>query len=102
MIVADPRAIELVQMPHVEADFHFLQLTPGTNVALFNAMAHVVMIEGLADEKFIAERCDPREFASWRDFIVQERNSPEAAATSHGRPGRSDSRGRAAVRQRSE
>ena len=62
LIVADPREIELVRMPHVEADY-FLQLTPGTNVALFNAMAHVIVTEKLADEKFIAERCDPREFA---------------------------------------
>ncbi|HTY55612.1 MAG TPA: molybdopterin-dependent oxidoreductase, partial [Candidatus Binataceae bacterium] len=36
LIVADPRQIELVRMPHVEADY-FLQLTPGTNVALLNA-----------------------------------------------------------------
>ena len=33
LIVADPRAIDLVRTPHVEADYH-LQLTPGTNVAL--------------------------------------------------------------------
>jgi formate dehydrogenase major subunit len=77
LIVADPRAIELVRMPHVEADY-FLQMTPGTNVALFNAMAHVVVSEGLADEKFVSERCDPREYKIWRDFIVQEHNSPEA------------------------
>ena len=55
-------------MPHVDADY-FLQLTPGTNVALLNAFAHEIITEGLADEKFIAERCDSREFASWRDFI---------------------------------
>ena len=77
LIVADPRAIELVRMPHVEADY-FLQLVPGTNVALFNAMAHVVVSEGRAKEKFVSERCDPREYRIWRDFIVQEHNSPEA------------------------
>jgi formate dehydrogenase major subunit len=77
LIVADPREIELVRMPHVTADY-FLQLTPGTNVALFNAMSHVIVTEGLANEKFIAERCDPREFAVWRKVIVEERNSPEA------------------------
>ena len=53
LIVADPRAIELVRMPHVEADYH-LQLTPGTNVALFNAMAHVIVTEGLAQRRFRA------------------------------------------------
>ncbi len=61
LIVADPRQIELVRMPHVEADY-FLQLTPGTNVALFNAMAHTVVTEGLVDEKFVAERCESREY----------------------------------------
>jgi formate dehydrogenase major subunit len=77
LIVADPRQIELVRLPHVEADY-FLQLTPGTNVALLNAMAHVIVTEGLADEKFVEERCKPGEYKIWRDFIVGERNSPEA------------------------
>jgi formate dehydrogenase major subunit len=78
LIVADPRQIELVDMPHVHADY-FLQLTPGTNVALLNAIAHVIVSEGLTNETFIKERCDPREYARWREFIVEERNTPEAA-----------------------
>jgi formate dehydrogenase major subunit len=78
LIVADPREIELMRMPHVEADY-FLQLTPGTNVALFNAFAHVIVTEGLVNEEFVAARCDPREFKVWRDFAGEERNSPEAA-----------------------
>jgi formate dehydrogenase major subunit len=77
LLVADPHRIELVRMPHVEADY-FLQLRPGTNVALLNAMSHVIVTEGLANEAFVAERCEPREHKIWRDFIVQERNSPEA------------------------
>ena len=85
LIVADPREIDLVRMPHVEADY-FLQLTPGTNVALFNAMAHVVVTEGLVNEQFVAERCDPREFKQWREFIAGERNSPEAAGKITGVP----------------
>ncbi len=85
LIVADPREIELVRMPHVEADY-FLQLTPGTNVALFNAMAHVIVTEGLANENFVAERCEPHEFNRWRDFVVEERNSPEAAEKITGVP----------------
>src|SRR6202035_5207481 len=68
-----------------EADY-FLQLTPGTNVALFNAMSHVVVTEGLANESFIKERCDAREFQRWRDFIVEERNSPESAEKITGVP----------------
>ena len=49
LIVVDPRRIDLVRSPHIEADHH-LQLQPGTNVAVVNAMAHVVVTEGLVDE----------------------------------------------------
>src|SRR5207244_1040650 len=41
LIVIDPRRIELVKLPHVQAEQH-LPLRPGTNVAVINAMAHVV------------------------------------------------------------
>jgi formate dehydrogenase major subunit len=85
LIVADPREIELVRMPHVQADY-FLQLTPGTNVALFNALAHVVVTEGLVNEEFVAARCDAREFKSWRDFVAEERNSPEVVEKITGVP----------------
>ncbi|HXR24335.1 MAG TPA: formate dehydrogenase subunit alpha, partial [Candidatus Binataceae bacterium] len=85
LIVADPREIDLVRMPHVEADY-FLQLTPGTNVALFNAMAHVVVTEGLVNEQFVADRCDAGEFKQWREFSAGEHNSPEAAAKVTGVP----------------
>jgi formate dehydrogenase major subunit len=85
LIVADPRQIELVRMPHVEADY-FLQLTPGTNVALFNALAHTIVTEGLANDQFVRERCDAKEYAIWRDFIVRPENSPEAVAQVTGVP----------------
>ncbi|HAJ19986.1 MAG TPA: formate dehydrogenase subunit alpha, partial [Rhodospirillaceae bacterium] len=55
LIVADPRKIDLVRSPHVSASHH-IQLRPGTNVALMNALAHVVVTEGLVDEEFVAER----------------------------------------------
>src|SRR5262245_38919762 len=45
LIIIDPRTIDLVRMPHVEASYH-LKLRPGTNVALINSMAHVVVTEG--------------------------------------------------------
>jgi formate dehydrogenase major subunit len=77
LIVVDPRQIELVRTPHVKAEHH-LQLLPGTNVAVINALAHVVLTEGLADEKFIAERCDSDAFAAWAEFIKRPENSPEA------------------------
>src|SRR5690242_3017126 len=56
LIVIDPRRIDLVRTPHIEASYH-LPLKPGTNVAVLTAMAHVIVTEGLTDEAFIAERC---------------------------------------------
>ena len=41
LIVVDPRRIDLVRTPHIAAAHH-LQLKPGTNVAVINALAHVV------------------------------------------------------------
>ncbi|MCC0048831.1 MAG: formate dehydrogenase subunit alpha [Rhodobiaceae bacterium] len=79
LIVADPRRTELVRSPHIKAAHH-LQLRPGTNVALMNAIGHVVVTEGLVDEAFVAERCETKEFDRWRTFISEERNSPEALA----------------------
>ena len=49
LIVVDPRRIDLVRMPHVEAAYH-LPLRPGTNAAVLNALAHVIVSEGLVDE----------------------------------------------------
>ncbi len=76
LIVADPRKIDLVKSPHIEANFH-LPLLPGTNVALINALAHVVVTEGLVDEAYVRERCDLDAFEQWARFVAEERNSPE-------------------------
>jgi formate dehydrogenase major subunit len=85
LIVADPRRIDLVKSPHVQA-VHHLQLTPGTNVALLNAMAHVIVTEGLVDETYVIERCERDAFESWARFVAHERNSPEATAPLTGVP----------------
>ncbi len=85
LIVIDPRKIDLVKTPHVKADYH-LPLRPGTNVAIINAMAHVVVTEGLVDEPFVKERCDLTAFEQWRKFIAEERNSPEAVESVTGVP----------------
>jgi formate dehydrogenase major subunit len=77
LIVIDPRKTEMVRSAHVEAAYH-LPLRPGTNVAVVNAMAHVVVTEGLVDEKYVAERCDVKSFDTWRKFIAQPESSPEA------------------------
>ena len=63
-----------------------MQLKPGTNVALINALAHVVVTEGLVDEAFVAERCEPKSFAQWREFVARAENSPEAMAAVTGVP----------------
>jgi len=85
LIVADPRRIDLVRSPHIEAQHH-LPLLPGTNVALLNAMAHVVVTEGLIAENYVRERCDWAEFESWARFIALEKNSPEATEALTGVP----------------
>jgi len=77
LIIVDPRRIDLVKSAHVQADYH-LPLRPGTNVAMINAMAHTIVTEGLQNQAFIDERCDPAEYGKWLAFIREERNSPEA------------------------
>ena len=85
LIVADPRQIDLVDSPHVRADFH-LQLRPGSNVAFINAMAHVIVAEGLEDADYIARRCEETPYRKWREFILLEQNSPEATERATGIP----------------
>ena len=85
LIVVDPRRIDLVRMPHVEAQHH-LALRPGTNVAVLTALAHVIVTEGLVDEEFVRERCDWEAFQDWAHFVAEERNSPDTAETFTGVP----------------
>ena len=85
LIVVDPRRIDLVRTPHVAAEYH-LKLRPGTNVALLNALAHVVVTEGLVDEAFVRARCENASFERWRAFVAETRNSPEAMAEVTGVP----------------
>ncbi|WP_310570519.1 formate dehydrogenase subunit alpha [Gemmatimonas sp.] len=85
LIVIDPRRIDLVRSPHIQAAYH-LPLRPGTNVAVINAMAHVIVTEGLVHDAFVAERCDAKSFAQWCDFIALPENSPEATEAFSGVP----------------
>ncbi|RYE28486.1 MAG: formate dehydrogenase subunit alpha, partial [Hyphomicrobiales bacterium] len=85
LIVADPRKIDMVQSPHVKADYH-LPLRPGTNVALLNALSHVVVTEGLIDEAYVRERCDLGDFEHWARFVAREENSPEMSEQYTGVP----------------
>ncbi len=85
LIVIDPRRTEMVKSPHVDADYH-LPLLPGTNVAVVTSLAHVIVTEGLFDEKFIRERCDWEEFQHWAEFVSLPQNSPETVAKISGVP----------------
>jgi formate dehydrogenase major subunit len=85
LIIIDPRRIDLVRTPHIEADYH-LKLKPGTNVAMITALAHVVVTENLVAEDFVRERCEADSFAKWRTFVSEPRNSPEAMETITGVP----------------
>jgi formate dehydrogenase major subunit len=85
LIVADPRRIDLVRTPHIKAEHH-LALLPGTNVALLDSLAHVVVTEGLVNEAFVRERCEMQDFEVWARFVAEERNSPEAMESFTGVP----------------
>ncbi|CCH77053.1 Formate dehydrogenase [Nostocoides japonicum T1-X7] len=83
IIVADPRRIDLVRSPHVEASHH-LPVRPGTNVAFINAMAHTIVTEGLHDEAFLRDRCEDVE--AYLSFIARPENSPEETEAETGVP----------------
>ena len=53
LIVVDPRRTETAQA----ADLH-LAILPGTDVALFNGMLHLMLWEGLLDTEFIREHTE--------------------------------------------
>jgi formate dehydrogenase major subunit len=87
LIVVDPRTIDLVRSPHIQANHH-LKLRPGTNVAVVNAMAHVIVTEGLWNQAFVNSRCEEPAFAKWVDFIIDPANSPETLEAETGVPAR--------------
>ena len=83
IIVADPRRIDIVRTPHVEAAHH-LPVLPGSNVAFVNALAHTIVTEGLHDEEFLRSRCENVD--DYLAFIAREENSPESTALATGVP----------------
>ncbi|MBI2301943.1 MAG: formate dehydrogenase subunit alpha [Armatimonadetes bacterium] len=72
LIVVDPRRTELA----VYADVH-LALRPGTNVALFNALAKVLLDDGLIDRDYVNERLEG--FAELTTFLAGESLEEQAA-----------------------
>jgi predicted molibdopterin-dependent oxidoreductase YjgC len=77
VMVADPRSVDLSKM----ASLHLRQ-KPGTDVALLNAMMHIIIKEDLQDEDFINERTeDFKELAA-----TVEKYTPEMAENITGVP----------------
>jgi formate dehydrogenase major subunit len=85
LIVIDPRRIDLVHMPHIDAAYH-LPLRPGTNVAVLTALAHVIVTDGLVNEDFVRRRCEWDGFQAWAEFVADPINSPESVAALTGVP----------------
>jgi len=77
LAVADPRAIWLTEI----ADWH-LQLKPGSDVWLLNAMAHVIVTEGLENRPWI--EANTENFDAVREAVL--RYSPEEAEEVTGVP----------------
>ena len=77
LIVADPRRIGLTDIAHMH-----MQLRPGTDVWLLNAMAHVIVRDGLTDERFIREHTEG--FKSVVETVAEY--TPEAAEEVTGVP----------------
>lgn len=77
LIVADPRRIPLADQADV-----YLPLKPGTDIALLNAMLHVIVKEGLQDQSFIQSRTE-----GFQDILpVIEKYTPEFAEELTGVP----------------
>jgi predicted molibdopterin-dependent oxidoreductase YjgC len=64
IIVVNPKRIELCD----QADL-WIQQRPGTDVALFNAMANVILDEGLANLEFVRTRTEG--FEEWRRSLEE-------------------------------
>ena len=64
LILCDPRAIQLSNMADV-----WIRMRPGTDVAWINGMMNVILAEGLADKKYVAERCEG--FEAMRDVVAK-------------------------------
>ncbi len=75
LIVIDPRRIELAE----HATLH-LQLRPGTNIPLLNAMAYTIIEEGLIDREFVSNKV--AEWNEFQEFIKQF--SPESVEATCG------------------
>ena len=62
LIVADPRSIDLASIAAL-----YVRQRPGTDIALLNGLAHIILKEGLEDKEFVANRTEG--FADWRKVV---------------------------------
>jgi len=53
LVVIDPRKIELAKYADV-----YLQIKPGTNIAILNGLMHVIIKEDLYDKEYVKTRCE--------------------------------------------
>jgi formate dehydrogenase alpha subunit len=74
LIVINPKRVELCD----QADL-WLQPRPGTDAMLFNAMARVIVDEGLADAEFIATRTEG--VGAWKTSLADATLERAAAVT---------------------
>ena len=77
LIVANPKEIDLCRLADV-----WLRLRPGTDLALLNGLAHVVLRDGLQDAGFIGERTEG--FDAWRESV--QKYTPELVSKITGVP----------------
>jgi formate dehydrogenase major subunit/formate dehydrogenase alpha subunit len=71
LVVADPRKIDIVDF----ATLHIRQ-KPGTDVALLNGLAHIILEKGWEDKKFVEERTEGfEEFEAAVEAYTPERVS---------------------------
>src|SRR3990172_6409368 len=69
LIVADPRSIDLANIAAVH-----MRQRPGTDLALLNGLAHIILKEGLEDKDFIANRTEG--FDEWRKVVETRHSAP--------------------------
>jgi formate dehydrogenase alpha subunit len=64
LAVADPRLTDSAKL----AQFH-LQLKPGTDIALFNGLANVIIAEGIYNKEFVEERTE--DFEAFKETVAK-------------------------------
>ncbi len=62
IIVADPREVPMVKFSET-----FLRMRPGTDIALLNGIANVILSEGLQNDDFIREKTEG--FEKWKETL---------------------------------